>query len=117
MIPTAQRVLVVGNISLLGAGIESLLAGEPDLIVIGKVSDNKAELAGEIKRLQADVVILHEMGQTANPSDLLVLLEDYPGLRVVVISASDNLIYVYNKQRVLVAQTGDLIDAIRRSWS
>lgn len=108
-----QRVLVVGNASLLGAGIESLLAEEPDLMVIGKISDDKAELIKEIRHLQADVVVLHETGEVADPGDLLALLEDYPQLRIVVIGLSDNLIYVYDKHRVLVAQASDLIAVIR----
>lgn len=110
-----QRVLIVEHQLLLGAGVQSLLTGEADLDVIGISPADQLELVQEIRRFRPDVVVLDEVTYLANPTKLLVFLKNHPKLRVVVVSANDNLVCIYNKQQVLVTRATDLINIIRDS--
>jgi stage III sporulation protein SpoIIIAA len=110
-----QRVLIIENQLLLGAGVQSLLAGEADLDVIGISPVNQAELVQEIRRFRPDVVVLDEVTHLADATRLMTFLKNHPKLRVVVVSANDNLVCIYNKQQVLVRQATDLINLIRDS--
>ena len=105
---TMQRVLIVENELLLGAGIEHLLAGEADLNVRGIARADEAVLLEEIKLSQPDVVILDEATCLTDPMKLLAHLQDHPRLRVIVVSANDNVVQIFDKQQVLVNQTSDL---------
>jgi len=103
-----QRVLIVENESLLGAGIEHLLAHEPDLNVVGIARADEAVLLEEIKLSQPDIVILDRATCLTNAMKLLAHLQDCPKLRVIVVSANDNVVQIFDKQQVLVNQTTDL---------
>jgi len=105
---TMQRILIVENESLLGAGIEHLLAGEADLNVVGIARADEAVLLEKIKLSQPDVVILDEATCLTNAMKLLAHLQDCPKLRVIVVSANDNVVQIFDKQQVLVNQTTDL---------
>ncbi len=110
-----HRVLIVENQLLLGAGVQSLLTGEADLEVIGISPVNQAELVQEIRRFRPDVVVIDKVTHLADANKLVAFLKTHPKLRVVVVSASDNMVCVYNKQQVLVSQATDLIHLIRDS--
>lgn len=110
-----HRVLIVENQLLLGAGVQSLLTGEADLDVIGISPVNQAELVQEIRRFRPDVVVIDKVTHLADANKLVAFLKNHPKLRVVVVSANDNLVCVYNKQQVLVSQATDLINLIRDS--
>jgi len=111
--PGVRQVLVVETHILIGAGIHSILAVETDLEVTGISPGDQAELIHEIRRLRPDIVVLDEDSRLADPTDLLAWLEDYPKLRLVVISANDNRVCVYDKQQVLTSKASDLLDIIR----
>ncbi len=108
-----RQVLVVETHILIGAGIHSFLAGETDLEVTGISPGDQAELAREIRRLRPDIVVLDEDSRLADPTALLVSLKDYPKLRLVVVSANDNWVCIYNKQQVLTRRASDLLGIIR----
>ena len=108
----ARRVLIVECESVLGVGVNSLLAGEADLEVIGIPPVGQAELMQKIRQSQPDVVILEE----TPPIALQGFLCHYPELRVVVVSPSSNLVRCYHKQQVLLTQATDLIHIIRGIW-
>lgn len=103
-----RRILIVENELLLGAGIEHLLAGEADLDVMGIAGVDEANLLNEIKRSQPDIVILDRATCLINPVKLLTQLQVYPHLRVIVISADDNIVQIFEKQEVLVTRIRDL---------
>ena len=92
------RVLVVENESLLGAGIERLLAGETGLNVGGATPPNETTLIDTIKQLQPDVIILDEASLLTIPIRVVNNLLDYPGLWVVMVSVNDNRVQIYHKK-------------------
>lgn len=108
-----QSVLIIENQMLLGAGVQTLLAGEADLEVIGISPSSQERLAQEVSRLRPDVIVLDETSHLAGPTKLLSLLKDSPKLRIVVISANHNLVRIYNKQETRLGRTTDLFDIIR----
>ena len=111
-----QRVLIIENNLLLGAGIQNLLAGMANLEVIGIASGRKwGELAQEIERLQPDLIVLDEDSHLANLTKLLPLLAEFSQLRLVVVSANDDRVRIYGKQEFLIATATQLVDIIQNS--
>jgi DNA-binding NarL/FixJ family response regulator len=109
-----QRVLVVENQILMGAGIQILLGGQADLEVMGIAPCDQAELAREIRRWRPDLVVVNKDSQYVDPTKLLATLQGYPKLRLVVVSANDNRVCVYDKQQVLTNGARDLLGIIRK---
>ena len=89
-----------------------MLSGEADLEVTGISPGDQAELAQEIRRLQPDLVVLDRDSRWVDPTGLLASLQDYPKVRMVVVSANDNLVCVYDKQQILTNRAADLLDII-----
>jgi hypothetical protein len=109
------RVLVVENQRLLGAGIEILLSREAGLQVIGVTPEDEVALRQAISRSQPDVVVLD--GATTDSARLWALFQDYPELRVVVVSADDGLVRTYEKRQVIVTRAADLAVLVKVKWS
>jgi DNA-binding NarL/FixJ family response regulator len=109
-----RRVLVVENQILMGAGVQSLLGVQADLEVMGISPRDQAELAGEIRRLRPDLVVVNKDSHWVDPTNLLAVLQDYPALRLVVVSANDNLVCIYDKHQVLTSRASDLLGIIRK---
>jgi DNA-binding NarL/FixJ family response regulator len=106
-----RRVLVSENQRLLGAGLENLLRREDDLLVMGVALESQEALRQAIDRSQPDVVVLD--GATIDAVGLLELLENYPKLRVVLVSADGSLVRTYKAQQVVVTRATELVDLVR----
>jgi DNA-binding NarL/FixJ family response regulator len=88
------RVLVADDHALVREGIRALLAGSPDIEVVGEAADG-LEAVAECRRLQPDVVLLDIAmpglgGLEAAPA----IRRDCPRSRVVVLSQYDDREYV-----------------------
>jgi len=113
-----QRVLVATREMLLGAGIEGLLIRQKDLDLVGVTSGSGPELIKKITRLQPEVVILDETMYLESASPLLSFLNERPEVRLVIVSANDNRVQVYDKRQMQVMQssnTTDLVDMMCHS--
>ena len=110
-----QRVLIIDNQLLVGGGIQSLLINEGDMEVTGFSPHLPEELDQTISRFQPDVVVLDEASRQAYLFKLLALLVEFPKLRIVLVSANDDLVRIYGKQEVQVAGISQLINIIRTS--
>ena len=108
-----RRVLVVENESLLGTGIEKLLASKANLDVMGVMPADEVDLINIIWSLQPDIVILNKASSLMDSEKLLTLLKDYPTFRILEVSADDNRIRVYDKHEVLTVHTDDLLQIIQ----
>lgn len=106
------RVLIAEKEILLGAAIQSFLAGKPGLDVISIPTRDLAELVQEIERVQPDVVILGEPGHLSEPAQLLTYLRGYPKLRVVVVSAENNMVRVYDRHEVSLKRAAQILDVL-----
>jgi chemotaxis response regulator CheB len=108
-----QRVLVVENKSLLGAGLENLLSTDPSLIVHGTSSGGDVELHQAIKDFRPDVIVLVQATAVPGFSQLFDRFADYPRLRVVTVSQDGAQVLIYDRHQVSVQRATDLITAIR----
>ena len=90
-----------------------MLTAETDLDIIGISPSDQLELVQEIRRIRPDVVMLDGDSGLTDPAELLTFLEDSPKLRLLVVSANDHLVRIYNKEEVLAAQASQLVDIIR----
>lgn len=111
-----KRVLVFQSENLLAAGVESLLAREDDLLVLGlaNICDDDFSFEHEINLFQPSVVVFDESTLLTDFSYLFGIMKKYPQLRLIVVDEGDNLVHIFDKQVTMVAQSTDLIDVIRR---
>lgn len=111
------RVLVVENQLLLGAGIQKFLSDEADFEVIGSSPSDQLDLVREIRQLRPDVVFLDIDSRLADAIDLLNFLEDFPDLRVILVSTDHDRIQIYTRREVLIHHPTDLFGIIRNGSS
>lgn len=110
-----QRVLVATHEMLLGAGIESLLLRQKELDLVGITPGSSADLIKKITRLKPEIVILDEGMYLVSAKELLTFLNDWPEMRLVVVSANENRVQVYNKRQIRVTQSMDLVEMMCRT--
>jgi DNA-binding NarL/FixJ family response regulator len=108
-----RRVLIVENQTLLGAGVHSLLGDETGLDIRGISPHDQSELMQDIRCFQPDIVIMDKVSHLIAPLNLLAALENHAQLQVIVVSADDNQVCIYDKRQLLVKRTTDFLDMIR----
>jgi DNA-binding NarL/FixJ family response regulator len=87
------RVLVVDDHPLMREGLNQLLSGEPDFEICGEADSAVTALAA-VQRLQPEVVVLDlTLGSDDGLAVLRTLHEQYPALRVLVLSMHDEMLY------------------------
>lgn len=113
-LPSKSRsVILWGHNDLLGMAVESLLnaahgwqvikiLGNPDLRV----------LAREVEKVHPKIVfITRSDGMDATPVPL-DLVQDFPGLKIVVVNPENNRVEVYNRREFWIKETSDLLSII-----
>ena len=113
--PTVPRVLMVKCGSLLDEGVESLLLQEADLQVTGITYSDEIAFLQDVSHARPGAILLNEAGPLDSVR-IFELLKDLPALatlRVIIIRPDDNTIDVYEKRRIIVARSGDLLALIR----
>ena len=107
-----RRVLIVENQTLLGAGVHSLLGDETGLEIRGISPHDQTELIEDIGRFQPDVLIVNKGSHLIAPLNLLAALENHSRVQVIVVSADDNQVCIYDKRQLVVKRAGDFRDMI-----
>jgi chemotaxis response regulator CheB len=110
-----QRVLVVENRGLLGAGMENLLSHEASMVVHGTAPGDEKELIQVIVKFRPDVVVFADDTGMTNSCDLFDHLADYPQLRIVTLSLDGTQVQVYDRRQVPILRTADFVSAIQHS--
>ena len=115
-----QYVLIIDSELLLGAAIQSYLAGAADLAVIGFSTPLQEKLCQELRqtisRFQPDsdvVVVIDEDYYLTSPIRVPLLLLEFPNLRIVVVSANHDLVRIYQKHEVQLSALTQLATIIR----
>jgi DNA-binding NarL/FixJ family response regulator len=114
------RVLLVDDHTILREGIRSLLADEPELVVVGEAADGE-EAVARVLELHPDVVLMDMVMPKMNGLEATRLIrEAAPSVRVLILSMYDDEEYV---QQVIQAgaagyilkgvAAGELIRGIR----
>jgi DNA-binding NarL/FixJ family response regulator len=113
-VTTETKMIVVwGSKDIFSSSIQHLLATREDWKVVSVLNREELDsLILSVKDTCPDIVILRQ-GDHDFPSNIpLELLQDHPTIKVVVISLENNLIDIYNKQKILIKDSSDLITAI-----
>ena len=119
-VPPAIRILVCDDHPLLRGGVSALLAGYPELELVGEASTGREAIA-MIRQLRPDITLMDlEMGDMSGVDVIAIIGAEWPAARIIVLTtyAGDAL-----AQRALAAGARayllksavrkDLIDTIR----
>ncbi len=106
-----KQILVLEDEKLAAASILSLLLSRPGLDVINTTFTSLVSLE-QADGLQPDVVILEEGLLAANISAVVKLADRHPKLRLIVFSLSNNILNVFDKQRLQVKQVNDFLELL-----
>lgn len=117
-------IFIISNHLMFSRGLESLLARDVELKVIGQETDVEQAL-NQIKQLQPDVVIIYEDTQRGIPASVIFeIFKVNPGGKVISLNLQNNIFYVYQASQQVAHEPDDLIKAIkvtsspamRRKW-
>jgi chemotaxis response regulator CheB len=111
---TVNRVLIVDNQGIMGAGLERLLSEEPSLEVLGITTKSETTLIKEIWHLQPDIIILTVESQGINPTRLMNLLSDFTSLRIILVSMTSNVFEVYDRQQISTIDRNSLTMQLKK---
>lgn len=109
-----QRILIVENRSLFGAGIESLLAQESDFEIVGCSPKNEMDLISIVGKLKPDLIIIHDISIFTDPIRMLTHLTIDLNHRLLMVSNTKNLVCLYLSGAVPVTSGDSLVALIRQ---
>lgn len=109
------RVLVVSSDRPLLAGIKELLKHEKDLTLISTSTHDTFGIIEEAREMQSDVIIMDDSLILAGHMSIPELLVAFSGLRLVVVSNSDNTLQVFERKATDILSFQDLVSSIRGS--
>lgn len=110
---TFNRVLIIGNQGMMGAGLEHLLSNEAALDVFGIEAYPEPLLLEQIRHIQPDTIILVSDSQPTRPGWLFDQLANYGRLRIISVNSQSNIFDVYERQPILAENQRSLIDQIK----
>ncbi len=88
------RVLLVDDHTILRQGVSSLLAGEPDMSVVGEARDG-LEAVEQVDRLEPDVVVMDMVMPRMNGLEATTQIKKrHPNVRILILSMYDDDEYV-----------------------
>ena len=115
-IATPRTVILWGRDDLLGEAVESILTADKDWRVI-KVLGNPdvAALAREVQDLNPEIVIINRGPCEERFPPLLQIIETLPEVKIITVNPDNNLVEVYNKQKVRIEEVSDLLAVIDKN--
>lgn len=112
--PLQERTVILwGQENILGSVVENLLDSLRNWKVI-RISENNEEsiLIDDIKTLSPEIVIVYKSEQLIESQQLLQLLDDCPGLKIITVSPESNSVQIYNKQRVWIKNSDEFLSIV-----
>lgn len=111
--PDSKTIALWGDEELLTEAIKNLLVTKKEWKVI-RVSNewDDETLARELKRQNLDILIVSEGILASNGTQLIKLVQDFPKLKIIMISLENNLLKIYNKQTICIEEASDLMSII-----
>ncbi len=107
-----HHVLIIGDNSLLHAGLESLLSSEQNLTVVGFSLPQTESLVQYIWHTLPDVIVLSR-NNGVEPIQLLKSLEGYPNVRIVEVDEEQNVLQIFDKRQAVTTSQTDLMAIIQ----
>jgi DNA-binding NarL/FixJ family response regulator len=106
----SMKVILWGREDVLGSAVELFLntCKEWEVIRISE-TQNSEDLIQQVEKVAPHVVILYQ-GDCASQTDLpMLLIQDHPGLKVIMVSLENNSMEMYHKQKIYVKEVSDLL--------
>jgi len=108
-----KMIVLWGSEDILSSSIEYLLSAKAGWKVVSISSKEDLDaLILAVETTQPDIVIMNMDCHNDRINSTLQLLQDYPAIKVIMVSLEDNLMQVYSKQNIMVKQASDLITVI-----
>lgn len=118
---TITRVLIAQFNPILGAGIESLLTQDTDIVLLTVCPRDRCALIQAICDFQPHAVVL--AGQTifGDMIELIRLTSQIPQLRFISVSLQDDLIQIIDKKEIALNESNEFASVVRngsgKRWS
>lgn len=108
-----KTLILWGSDDLISQSVEHLLGGQENWTVL-KISKERSiqNLVQEVERVKPKVVVITQMECDLDTLLPLRLIADHPELKVITVNLENNLLEVYNRQKVRVKEACDLISAV-----
>jgi DNA-binding NarL/FixJ family response regulator len=98
------RVFLTDDHVMFRQGLRSILAGEPDFQIIGEASNGHELLDRLSTGLRPDVIILdYNMGEMDGKQAALAVRARYPGIKIVMLTAGENIEKLINIEEIGVS--------------
>lgn len=104
------------NEFLLGTIVENLLAPITNMELSGIIGTSKSEMVEAIERKKPDVIIFCNNSHNTAPANLVRIIKSYPDIRIVTVTANDNYMHIYGKQKYLMTKSTDLVEFIQNQY-
>lgn len=113
-IPASSKSAILwGRDDLLGMAIGSILTATRDWQVINILGNHDPKvLAREVEKSNPKIVFVNQGDRTDEFSPPLHLMRDFPDLKIIVINLDNNLVEVYNKQRIWIKEASELLSIV-----
>jgi DNA-binding NarL/FixJ family response regulator len=106
----SMKVILWGREDVLGHAVELFLNTCKEWEVI-RISDKRSseDLIQQVEKANPNVVILYQ-GDCASQTDLpMRLMQDHPGLKVIMVSLENNSMEMYHRQKIYIKEVSDLL--------
>jgi DNA-binding NarL/FixJ family response regulator len=107
-----QRVLIIGNDSIIGAGIENLLWRERIIDVYGTVTKSASTLLRLIQKIEPHVIIIDRHTTPIRADQLWLLLSQPCDLNLIEINAITPYMRIFTKKQIWLTRPVTLASAI-----
>jgi hypothetical protein len=109
----SKTVIIWGREDMVCWSVELFLTRQAGKEVI-RISDegNVEDLIHEVRKVNPDVVIIHQGDYASDTSLPAQLLRDHPGLKVITVCMETNAVEVYDRHKVCIQEMSDLLSVI-----
>jgi hypothetical protein len=109
-----QRVLLVGGDTILDVWVETRLAGQADLQIIGALDVSDPAFHEQISYANPDVVVVTGDDWSAL-TQVLEELKNLDSIRIILVRFDDHKIEVFDKQSRMVANGDEFMTILRHN--
>lgn len=109
----SKTIVFWGREDILSCSVKYFLTAEQEWNVFNvSHEEDLASMIQMVDRVNPDVVVLHQenYGDELNPP--IMLLQNFPNLKVIAFSAANTTMEVYSKQDVLIKSASDFISVV-----
>ena len=109
----SKVIMLMGQDDLLSYSVDLFLTTHKEWHVVNmSFEQNLDTLFQMVAKVNPDVVIIQQGGDSCYSSLPVSLLQDNPSLKVITLNLNDNFMEVYSKQNILVGSSTDLFSVI-----